>query len=211
VVILAAGKGTRMKEWTIDKTKAMLPLGKPMLEITIDNCRKSGLNKFIIVVGYRKDDIINYFGHDSGISYVEQENPSGGTADAVECAAKLVKTPTFLLIYADVIVTEVEIENLISLGTYYGPPSCMGVRRVSNPERYGVVEVRLGQDEFYYLKKITEKSPKPASNLVTFSFFFVFISHPFFALRLTRVSMYFRLKFSNTFEKQNLVKGGNAN
>lgn len=95
VLILAAGKGTRMKEYTQEKTKAMLPITtstnlnkQPMLEITVNNCIACGLTRFIIVVGYRKHDIMDHFNHllktDAKfekvvIEYVEQENPSGGT------------------------------------------------------------------------------------------------------------------------------------
>lgn len=70
VVILAAGRGSRMKEWTDRMTKAMLPVKyentiKPILGATVDNCIANGLKDFIFVVGYRREDIENYFGDGS--------------------------------------------------------------------------------------------------------------------------------------------------
>ena len=56
VVILAAGRGKRMGEWTETKTKAMLPIyekpndikPKPMLQITIERFRQAGFDDFVI-------------------------------------------------------------------------------------------------------------------------------------------------------------------
>lgn len=162
VVILAAGKGSRMVEWTDAKTKAMLPLsnGCPMLEQTILNCRECGLSKFTIVVGYRKEDIINHFKDGTQwnvtIDYVEQKNPKGGTADAVEQIVPFVMGP-FLLIYADVIIEPMEIQKLTDV--------CMAVRKVQNPERFGVVETVCEHGRMW-LKRIIEKCSYPPTNLI---------------------------------------------
>lgn len=82
-----------------------------------------------------------------------------GTADAVECGIKHVKSAQFLLLFSDVVSTQEEIQKLLPFS------SCMAVLKVANPERYGVVETKQ-KDEIFYLKKITEKSPTPFSNLI---------------------------------------------
>ena len=183
VVILAAGKGTRMKEHTAEKTKAMLPLfaeKKPMLQVTVENCMAAGLSHFIIVVGYRKLDIINHpfflECEKSGLAtfqFVEQSNFSGGTADAVECAGHYIRSPQFLLVFADVVASREEIGRLLHTAEETDE-AIIAVRRVLDPTRYGVVEymdlpLRTGAargQKKRFLKRITEKSPSPPTDLI---------------------------------------------
>ena len=54
-VVLAAGKGTRMKS---DLPKVLAPVaGRPMIEYVLDTLRSSGIGRIIVVVGYRADDV----------------------------------------------------------------------------------------------------------------------------------------------------------
>lgn len=178
VVILAAGKGTRMKEYTAEKTKAMLPIKcaksnsdeerKPMLQITVENCIALGLTRFIIVVGFRSEDITEhpFFTEqkDCKFTFVQQANYSGGTADAVECSAPYIETPEFLLIFADVVAPKLQISRLLFVTK--GKEGVIAVRTVEDPTRYGVVETNERSDGILILKRITEKSPCPVSNLI---------------------------------------------
>ena len=53
VIILAAGKGTRMKT---DLPKCAFPFcGKPMVEYIVDNCNKVGVDSINVVIGYKKN------------------------------------------------------------------------------------------------------------------------------------------------------------
>ncbi len=55
-VILAAGKGERLKPLTDYKPKAMLPVcNKPLIEHQIESLRKHGIDEIAVVVGYLKD------------------------------------------------------------------------------------------------------------------------------------------------------------
>lgn len=63
--ILAGGEGSRLRPLTYYFQKCMIPIGprqKPLLEYIILNIRRTGLNKIIILVGYKAEQIINYFG-----------------------------------------------------------------------------------------------------------------------------------------------------
>ena len=139
VVILAAGRGKRMGEYTKTTTKAMLPIGKdqtPLLEQTVSNCMLCGLNEFIFVVGYRKDDIIEHFTSEfykknTKVQFVEQENITGGTANALECARKLITTDKFILIYGDVIPTVQDIQGLLWIANH--GYHALGTRVVEDP------------------------------------------------------------------------------
>src|SRR5689334_9945575 len=69
-IILAAGKSTRMKS---KRPKALHEVcGRPMLQYVLDACYDAGCTKIIVVVGYAKEQVIDYFGGDKRIQWVEQ-------------------------------------------------------------------------------------------------------------------------------------------
>lgn len=81
-IVLAAGKGTRIKAKKINKV--MYPLaGKPIIGYTIEMLQRVGFTDILIVVGFKKQSIINYFG--DKVNYVEQKIQQG-TAHALKCA-----------------------------------------------------------------------------------------------------------------------------
>jgi NDP-sugar pyrophosphorylase family protein len=107
-IILCAGYGTRMKPYTNTHQKTMIPVhDKPLLEYIIDGIKNAGLNEFILVVGYKKEQIINYFGdgHSKGISieYVEQKELDG-TGGAVLLCEPLIEEDHFFLTWGDILV-----------------------------------------------------------------------------------------------------------
>ena len=55
-IILAAGRGSRMKKLTNDKPKCLVKLhGKPLLEWQLESMRKSGISEIAIVTGYKHE------------------------------------------------------------------------------------------------------------------------------------------------------------
>ncbi|MEK7539407.1 MAG: NTP transferase domain-containing protein [Patescibacteria group bacterium] len=99
VVILAAGQGVRMKS---DLPKVLLEVrGKPMIERLLWAVQKSGVDdKPIIVVGYKKEEVINRLG--DKYEYVVQEEQLG-TGHAVISAEKILKNNAahILVLYGD--------------------------------------------------------------------------------------------------------------
>lgn len=91
-VILAAGRGTRMGALTDDRPKPMLTVaGKTLLEHKLD-VLPNDIDEVVIIVGYLGGVIHKHLGgmyKDKRILYVEQENPVGGTADALWQAAPI--------------------------------------------------------------------------------------------------------------------------
>ncbi len=64
-VILAAGKGTRLKAKTDDLPKAMIEIeGKPLLEYSLDALIENGITDVILVIGFRHETITRRFGTD---------------------------------------------------------------------------------------------------------------------------------------------------
>ena len=76
-VILAAGKGTRMNEGAASPMpKVMYEInGKPIIEWSVELIRKSGIEKVVLVVGYKKELIEDYFG--DKVDYAVQEKQLG--------------------------------------------------------------------------------------------------------------------------------------
>lgn len=82
-IILAAGKGTRMDS---PLPKCAIPfLGKPMAKFIVDDCLELNIEDIVLVVGYKKEELIKIFDGDKRIKFANQENQNG-TGDAVRCA-----------------------------------------------------------------------------------------------------------------------------
>src|SRR5207302_463324 len=65
-VLLAAGRGTRMRELTADLPKPMMEVrGKPVLQHIVEGLRDAGVRRFLIIVGYRAEAVQNFFGDGS--------------------------------------------------------------------------------------------------------------------------------------------------
>ena len=63
-VVLAAGEGKRLRPFTETMPKVMLRVAnKPVLEYVFDAIKKTGIEEIIIIVGYKKEVIMEYFEH----------------------------------------------------------------------------------------------------------------------------------------------------
>ncbi len=107
-VILAAGKGTRMRELTAELPKPMLRVhGKPILEHIVDGLKAGGIHEFCIITGWRADVVESYFGDGSKwgvhIQYARQI-VQDGTGKAPELAKEFIGASPFVLTYGDILV-----------------------------------------------------------------------------------------------------------
>jgi len=108
-VLLAAGKGTRMKELTAELPKPMIPVaGTPVLERIVCGMKEAGISEFLIVTGYRADVVESHFGNggkwDVSIRYARQV-VQDGTGRVVELARDFAGKDPFLLSYGDILVS----------------------------------------------------------------------------------------------------------
>jgi choline kinase len=104
-LILAAGNGSRIASVSGGAPKPLVPLrGIPLLEHVITSCREAGITRFVIVVGYRADQIRRWFAERSfeDISVTLIENPDYHKANGVSAlAAKGEMHNPFLLVMSD--------------------------------------------------------------------------------------------------------------
>src|SRR5882672_6273375 len=107
-VILAAGKGTRMRELTNECPKPMLKVeGKPILEHIIRGLHTHGIAEVFIVTGFRAEVIEKSFGDGGGLGVkIEygRQLLQDGTGKAPEVAKAFVGADPFLLTYGDILV-----------------------------------------------------------------------------------------------------------
>ncbi|MEN6372331.1 MAG: sugar phosphate nucleotidyltransferase [Armatimonadota bacterium] len=106
-VIPAAGKGTRLMPLTKVIAKEMLPLGrKPVLEIIVDELKRTGITDVLFVISEDKASIPAYFRDYPGLSIdwtVQKEQT--GLATAVLCSEEYVKHEPFLVALGDALIT----------------------------------------------------------------------------------------------------------
>ena len=107
-IILCAGLGKRLRPYTDVYQKTMLPLhGKPSLEYIVTGLKNTGFTEFIIVVGYRKEQIIDHFKNGEKwnikIKYIEQKILNG-TGGALLLCEDIIDDQHFFLTWGDVLV-----------------------------------------------------------------------------------------------------------
>nr|AIA17367.1 Nucleotidyl transferase [uncultured bacterium] len=118
-VLLAAGKGTRMRELTNDLPKPMIAVrGKPILRHIVDGLKAAGVTHVLIIVGYRADVVRDYFkdGSELGLSveYTTQV-VQDGTGRVVELARDFAGTDPFILSYGDILIEPGNYQRLVAL------------------------------------------------------------------------------------------------
>ncbi len=157
-VILAAGKGTRLRPLTENCPKPLIHVsGKPLLDHIIDSL-PSAIDEIIIVVGYLGEMIKTHYGSEyrgKKVSYVTQE-VQDGTARALWLCKDMLKG-RFLFMFADDLHGKEDIARVTSYSRG------MLAKTSETPERFGVV-VRNPDGT---LSEIVEKPTHPPSNLVS--------------------------------------------
>ena len=118
-VVLAAGRGTRMRELTADVPKPMIKVrGKPILLHIVEGLQAAGIKDFLLIVGYHSETIREYFGDGTcfglRIQYATQV-VQDGTGRVVDLARDFVGDSPFVLSYGDILVDPVNYKSIVDL------------------------------------------------------------------------------------------------
>ncbi|MEA3429924.1 MAG: sugar phosphate nucleotidyltransferase [Nanoarchaeota archaeon] len=163
VVLLAAGKGTRMMPLTKDTPKPLLKInGKPFLYYMIERLKKAGYTEFGIIYSVMKDQFERFMDeYNVNGTLIMQENQLG-TGDALKKARAFIGEDDFVMIYADNIfsVDDYKHFNLSDDFCYVS-----GLKH-EHPENYGVLLEKDG-----YLREIVEKPKEFVGNLISAGIF----------------------------------------
>lgn len=152
IIVLAAGKGTRMKS---DLAKVLHSLaGVPMLSFTLDLARSLKPDRLVIVVGSQRELIKERFAT-QGVIFVDQEEQLG-TGHAVLVAGPALKgfKGTVLILCADVpLLQEATIKKFLKSHEDGRATVSVLITRLENPHGYG----RILREESGHLLRIVEE------------------------------------------------------
>lgn len=171
-VILAGGLGTRLQPLTDTIPKPLLPIqGKPLLEYIIQNLKLHGIKEIILSIGYRAEQIKNYFGNGSKlgvkINYCIEERPLG-TGGAVKEAAKDINEP-FILVWGDNLM-DIDYTELYYSYLQNKKIIAMTLTPREDVENFGVVELK-GKIILKFVEK--PKREEASSNLINAGAFII--------------------------------------
>ncbi len=157
-LILAAGKGTRMKSEIV---KVMHPLaGKPMVAYPVAVAKMVGASRIALVVGHQAERVQEYFNRDETISIVLQEEQLG-TGHAVACAAEFLAgcDGDLLILCGDTpLITGETLRSLVATHNLHGAAITLLTARLPDPFGYG--RVIKGSDG-RILRIVEEKDATP--------------------------------------------------
>ena len=141
-LILAGGKGTRLRPLTVYTPKPIVPIcNRPFLLYQIDTLRRAGIKNITLSLSYQPQKIEQQLGHgaDYGveINYTVEPQPMG-TAGAYKFAADLIREPT--VVFNGDILTDLDLEAVIRQHRERGAAATIVLAPVENPSAYGLVE-----------------------------------------------------------------------
>ncbi len=168
-MIPVAGVGTRLRPHTYSLPKVLLNVGgKPIVGHIVDNLTSIGIKDILVVVGYMGEMVEEYLRtsyRKVNFKFIYQEERLGlGHATHVALSGNddRENDEPLLIILGDT-VFDVDLEPLLK-----SQASSIGVKKVEDPRRFGVVEVEGDK-----VTKLVEKPDKPTSNLAVAGLYYI--------------------------------------
>lgn len=175
------------------KTKNDVILLKPLLEIIFENLYDSGFKNFCFIVGRGKETIEDHFsphydfiemlkkrGEDeyvkilsdlykkiekSSIVWIRQHSQNG-IGSATMLAKDYVGNKPFLFHAGDLYVPKIKyLKNMIKEHGKADPSATVGIKKVRDPKRFGVVNFKKNKSRFE-ITNVVEKPKNPSSNYI---------------------------------------------
>jgi glucose-1-phosphate thymidylyltransferase len=154
-IIPVAGAGTRLKPHTLTKPKVLMNVaGKPMIHFIIEQLISEKLvNEIILITGVMSKMIEDYLNLNFKFKFkfVKQEKQLG-LGHAVSCANKEIRKNEDVLIILGDTLFDLELKKLCN-----SKYSVIGVKKVDDPKRFGVVET----DKKGFITRFVEKPASP--------------------------------------------------
>lgn len=143
-VIIAGGKGTRLRPLTYSNPKPMLPLmEQPFLGWMVERCLSVGISDILINVHYQAHQIQDYFGDGNKfgvqIRYIQESEPLD-TAGAMKLAEPYFTGESLVVFNAD-ILTDLDLKALIQAHQQTNAKATLTLARVEDPTAFGLVEL----------------------------------------------------------------------
>ncbi len=148
VVLMAGGKGMRLRPLTENTPKPMLEVGgRPILETIIRRCATAGFDKFFLSVNYQADVIKDHFGDGKAlgatIEYIEEAEPLG-TAGPLTLLPDIGTSSPLVVMNGD-ILTKVDPAQIVAYHVENAATATMAVREYELQVPYGVIDLDNNQ------------------------------------------------------------------
>jgi len=142
-VILAGGKGTRLRPYTTVFPKPLMPIGdKPILEIIIRQLKAQGFEEILMLVGYLGELITAFFGDGRkfgvNVKYYKEEKPLGTVGGLSLIRGEI--NDAFLAINGDTLTT-LNFSDLLNYHKKNGATATIALNKRQVQIDFGVVEV----------------------------------------------------------------------
>ncbi len=164
-VIPVAGAGTNLRPLTYTQPKPLIPVaGKPIISFIVEQLVEMGVRDFIFVIGYLGEKIQKFMEKaypDLNTTFVTQENRLG-SGHAIWTAREEIKGEDEIIIFFGDTIIDADFKTVMN-----SPSSCLGVKRVDDPRKFGVVEY----DKDGIVTKVVEKPKIPKSNMAMVGFY----------------------------------------
>jgi NDP-mannose synthase len=153
-IILAGGKGTRLRPYTTVLPKPLMPIGDmPVVEVIIRQLRAAGFDRVVLAIGYLPDLFRAFIGNGERfggpIEFVLEENPLG-TAGALGLVSGV--EGNFLLINGDTL-TNLDYRAFMEFHQEHGAIATIATHCRQNAVDYGVLEIGDDQKLITYIEK----------------------------------------------------------
>ncbi len=139
-IILAGGQGTKLRPYTYEVPKSLLPIkGKPILEYMIENLKANHVFEIIICTGYLGKKISDYFGDGKkwGVKIIySHENETLKTGGALLKVKKIIDNQPFILVHGD-IMTNFPINDLVKFHLEEKSLVTVALKNLHQPESFG--------------------------------------------------------------------------
>lgn len=142
-VIMAGGKGTRLRPLTSNQPKPMIPIAnKPCMEHIVNLLKRHGFEDILVTVGFMPEAIQDYFGDGSdwevNIEYSVEDEPMG-TAGSVKLAEDRL-SERFVVVSGDAL-TDADLAKAVAFHEDRGAEATLVLQEVDDPSEFGIVIV----------------------------------------------------------------------
>ncbi|MCS7300453.1 MAG: glucose-1-phosphate thymidylyltransferase [Fimbriimonadales bacterium] len=196
-LILAGGKGTRLRPITFSMAKQLVPVAnKPVLFYGLEAVAEAGIREVGIIVGDTAAEIQHAVG-DGGrwgvqVTYIPQPEPLG-LAHAVLTAEAYLRDEPFVMYLGDNLITS-SLKPLLNAFEARQPNALILLAEVPNPHEFGVAELQGER-----VVRLIEKPKQPPSNLALVGVY-LFDKHIFEAARAIKPSWRGELEITDAIQ-----------